>query len=667
MKPAARMAALAELLRYHNHRYYDLDDPEISDAAYDELYQELVALEARYPKLRDPQSPTQRVGGQVARNFKKHPHRAPMQSLSNIFTLEQWDEYNARIHRLLDQSTLESLEYLTELKLDGLSMSLTYAQGKLRTAATRGDGHIGEDVTENIRTLRSVPSHLRGSFPPFIEIRGEVILPLAGFHQLNAEQSAQGLKIFANPRNAAAGSIRQLDPEIVARRPLVFYAYGLGEATDYRPSTLWQFEADLSAWGFQNVPERALCRTRSEVLQFFGRIENARKTLPLEIDGIVLKLNRLDALDQAGSVAHHPRGMVAFKFSAKTETTRILAIEAQVGRTGAITPVAIVEPVTVSGVCVRRATLHNQDEIDRKGICVGDYVLIRRAGDVIPEVLSVLTELRTEPLTPYRLPTHCPACHALLQRGAQEVVLRCENADCPAQLKERLRHFVSKDALNVEGLGEKICDLLVDSQLVRSFDQLFELKPKQLLKLEGFAEKSANQLVAAIAQARSPRLERLIYALGIRHVGSQTAKILARHYPNLDALAQASAVDLCALHEIGPEVSASIVSYFRTPGRIRELYQLTRRLKLAPPPQAPRSAHAWNGKTFVITGTLNHLSRQQATQLIEELGGRVSSSVSKKTHYLLVGDQPGSKLDQATALGVQILEEDVFRVQAGMD
>jgi DNA ligase (NAD+) len=584
-----------------------------------------------------------------------------MLSLANALAEEEFLAFDERIHRILEVPDQKTLEYFTELKFDGLSMNLTYEKGHLVHAATRGDGETGEDVTQNVRTIRSIPLQLRAKNPPkLIEIRGEAILPIQDFEKLNREQEKKGQKLFANPRNAAAGSLRQLDPTITASRPLTLFAYGVGYVEGLKIQTMSAYEDLLTEWGFRVGQWREICPGKEAVLQFYKKIESLRNQLPFEIDGIVVKLNRLSDIDRAGYISRSPRGMLAFKYPPRQETTTIEDILVQVGRTGALTPVAIVSPVRLGGATVRRATLHNQDEIDRKDIRIGDRVVVQRAGDVIPEVVKVITDVRTGKEKKFKLPRHCPACHSPVERKEGEAVVRCTNRNCIAQVKERIRHLVMKDALNIEGLGEKIVDQLVDEGLVKTYPDIFKLTYEQVLQLEGFAEKSSSNLIEAIQTATTPELYRLIFGLGIRHVGERTAKILANHFGSLDPILKTTAEEFEQIHEIGPEVAKSLHQYFQDTQHRHELKQLLEFVRPQPPKR--RNAHdgagKLAGKTLVLTGTLPTLSRTDATHLIEEQGGKVSSSVSKKTDFVVAGEEAGSKLEKAKQLNVTVLNEE---------
>ncbi len=657
-----RIRELTALIHHHDFRYYVLDDPEISDAAYDALFRELQSLEKQYPDLRLSDSPTLRVGGKALSQFKKIKHRVPMLSLANALTGPEFLEFDQRVHRFLDRPETDTLEYYTELKFDGLSLNLTYENGKLAHAATRGDGEAGEDVTQNVRTIRSVPLKLRTKNPPqLIEIRGEVILPIEDFEKLNRQQLDSGQKAFANPRNAAAGSLRQLDPAITASRPLTLYCYGLGYASELALKTMAEYQDQLSEWGFRVGAYRRICQGADEVLKFYREIQEKRSHLPFEIDGIVVKLNRLRDIDLAGYIARSPRGMIAFKYPPRQETTTIEDIVVQVGRTGALTPVAQVTPVRIGGATVRRATLHNQDEIDRKDIRIGDRVIIQRAGDVIPEVVKVITDVRTGKEKKFNLPKFCPVCGSAVERKPDEAAVRCVSRNCVAQLKERIRHLASLDALNIEGLGDRIVEQLVDAGLVKNYADLFTLKYDQILELEGFAEKSTQKLLEAIERAKTPDLYRLIYGLGIRHVGEKTAKSLAKCFGSIEKLIEAQESDYELIHEIGVEISKSLVQYFSDSQNLKELRSLLRFVE----PKKPKNLHGETslklaGKTIVLTGTLPTLSRGEATRIIEENGGKTSSSVSKKTTFVLAGEEAGSKLEKAKALGVEVLSEEEF-------
>lgn len=654
---AKRIHELIDQIHHHDFLYYVMDDPKVTDAVYDTLFKELQTLEKDFPDLRRPDSPTQRVGGKVLDKFVKVKHQVPMLSLANAMTEEEFMDFNTRVHKLLDLSEGKAVEYLAELKFDGLSMSLTYENGRLVTAATRGDGETGEDVTHNIQTIREIPLRLKEKTPPkIIEIRGEIMLKIADFKKLNQQQEKNGDKVFANPRNAAAGSIRQLDPAVAASRPLTCFWYAMGKVDGWKFKTMSEYEETLQEWGFRISPLRAVCKSAKDVIAFYRKIEAMREKLPFEIDGVVVKLNSLNDIERAGYVSRSPRGMIAFKYPPRQESTTIEDIIVQVGRTGALTPVAMLAPINVSGVIVRRATLHNQDEIDRKDVRIGDRVIIQRAGDVIPEVVSVITDSRTGKEKKFLLPKKCPVCGTPAVRKEGEAVTRCPNLQCIAQVKERLLHFISRDALNVEGLGVKIVDQLVEEKMVKTYADLFRLKKEDFLKLEGFAEKSSQKLFDTIQNSVKPELYRFIYGLGIRHVGEATAKELANHFRSLEPMMKASQEEFEAIHEIGPEMARSLSEFFSSRDNREEVTEV---LKFVHPKNPPKISgpQKLTGKTLVLTGTLPSLSRSDATKLIEEQGGRVSSSVSKNTDYVVAGDEAGSKLDKAQQLGVPILDE----------
>ncbi len=674
MTPAAdlkRMHDLVTLIQEHDHRYYVLDDPKITDAEYDQLFRELQTLESKMPEEILPDSPTKRVGGKPADQFAKFQHRVPMLSLANAMSEEEFLAFDERVHRFLDRPASKRLEYWVELKFDGLSLSLVYEKGLFVAASTRGDGSVGEDVTANIRTIKSVPLKLKTSSPPDrIEIRAEGLLKIKDFEALNREQTEKDEKVFANPRNAAAGSIRQLDPGITASRPLSIFSYGFGEVKGKSFKTLSEYQDTLVSWGLPVAKWRQVVQGTDDVIAFYRRIEREREKLPFEIDGIVVKLNSTAEIEVAGTISRNPRGMVAFKYPPRQSTTVIESIEVQVGRTGALTPVAHVRPVQLGGATVKRATLHNQDEIDRKDIRVGDTVVIQRAGDVIPEVVSVVLEKRSGREKKFTIPDRCPVCGSKIEKSADEAVARCVNRTCVAQLKERLRHFVSKAAMDMDGLGERLIEFFVDEGLVKQSADLFRLKASDLLALEGFKEKLSEKIIAAIQGARKPELNSFLFALGIRHVGERVAKILARHFGNLDALMQAAhekadegevPSSLESIHEIGPEIAKSIAAFFRDKENRAEIQALLRYVTPSEVAKPRVGAQVLAGKTLVLTGTLPSLSRSEATAMIEEAGGRVSGSVSKKTDYVVAGADAGSKLDKAQQLAVTVLDEDGLR------
>jgi DNA ligase (NAD+) len=661
-----QMHEIASEIEKHDYQYYVLDQPIVTDAEYDQLFRQLQKLEAQHPDLTSPDSPTQRVGGKALDQFQKSKHGIPMLSLANALTEEEFTAFDERVHRFIDSPAETNLEYFAELKFDGLSINLTYENGTLVRAATRGDGETGEDVTQNIKTIRSIPLKLKTKSPPErIEIRGEIILSIKDFEKLNREQVKKEEKPFANPRNAAAGSLRQLDSKITASRPLTGFFYGLGEIVPGSsgftlPKTIAGFEELLEEWGFPVGKYKKICKGADDVLKFYQSIGEMREDLPYEIDGVVVKLNAFNQQQIAGFVARSPRGMIAFKFPPKKSTTLVEDIQVQVGRTGALTPVAIVTPVSVGGVWVKRATLHNQDEIDRKDIRIGDHVVIQRAGDVIPEVVEVLKDKRRGDERKFRIPDQCPVCGSKAIRPEGEAVTRCSGRNCIAKLKERVRHFAQKDALNIDGLGDRIVEQLVDAGLVKHLHDLYTLEFDDVLGLEGFADKSAHNLLNAIDASRSPELYRLIFGLGIRHIGETTAKLLAQKFKSLTKLRNTTAEQLMEVDGVGSEMANSLVEHFSHPEVNDEMDELLNRITPIEP-KASTLPQLFAGKVFVLTGTLPTMDRGEATKIIEDHGGKVSSSVSKKTDYVLAGEEAGSKLEKARTLGVKILDENEFR------
>ena len=668
---AARAAALRAEIARHDHAYYVLDAPTIPDAEYDRLFRELQAIERAYPALRSADSPTQRVGGKALAQFATVRHRVPMLSISTETDTEASGAFafDARVRRALGLDEDDAaVAYAAELKFDGLAISLRYEDGVLVQAATRGDGETGEDVTSNVRTVKAIPLRLLGEAPPVLEVRGEIYLRRDDFERLNARQAEAGEKIFVNPRNAAAGSIRQLDPGIAARRPLSFYAYGLGEVAGWTlPATHTEVLDALAAFGLPVCGHRAQVRGAEGLAAFHARIGALRDTLPFDIDGVVYKVDALALQQQLGFVTREPRWAVAHKYPAQEAVTLLRDIEVQVGRTGALTPVARLEPIFVGGVTVTNATLHNQDEIDRKDVRIGDWVIVRRAGDVIPEVVAPILERRGDELPRFvlldRFPT-CPVCGSHVVRGEDEAVARCTGGlFCPAQRKQALLHFAGRRAMDIEGLGDKLVDQLVDAAIVKTPVDLYRLGVLALANLERMGEKSAQNLLMAIEKSRGTTLARFIFSLGIRNVGEATARDLARHFGNLDALVAADADALQQVPDVGPIVAQCIAEFFAEPHN-REVIEQLRAAGVHWAEGEPQGtvAGALAGKTFVLTGTLPTLSRDEAKARIEARGGKVAGSVSKKTHYVVAGAEAGSKLDKAQALGLAILDEDGLRV-----
>jgi DNA ligase (NAD+) len=663
-----RARQLREELERHNYAYYVLDAPTIPDAEWDAMFRELQALEARYPALATPDSPTQRVGGPPRADLPEVRHAVPMLSLNNAFSDEEVIAFDERVREALAKANLggDAVEYACELKFDGLAINLRYESGLLVAAATRGDGAVGEDVTPNVRTIHAVPLKLNTARPPAVlEARGEVLMFKRDLERLNERQRARGEKEFANPRNAAAGALRQLDPKVTAQRRLHFFAYGLGELRGAEePATHAQALDWLASLGLPVNDERAVVRGVDGLLAFYRRAQRRRPELPYDIDGVVYKVNS-HALQRAlGFVTRAPRFALAHKFPAQEATTQVLDIEVQVGRTGALTPVARLAPVQVGGVTVTSATLHNEDEVRRKDIRIGDTVIVRRAGDVIPEVVAVVPERRPAHTRQFRMPTKCPVCGSAVERPADEAIARCTGGlFCPAQRKQALLHFAGRHALDIEGLGEKLVDQLVDAGLVRTPADLFRLDLPTLAQLERMGEKSAANLLAAIDKARSTTLERFIYALGIRHVGESTARDLARHFGSLDALLEADEAALLEVPGVGPVVAASIANFFAEPHNREVIAQLRASGVRWPAAAAARRAAAGplSGKTLVLTGTLPTWTRDEARARIEAAGGKVAASVSKKTDYVVAGSDAGSKLEKAKALGVAVIDEDGLR------
>ncbi|HEX2494807.1 MAG TPA: NAD-dependent DNA ligase LigA [Steroidobacter sp.] len=658
---AARVRELRALIEHHNYRYYVLDDPETSDAEYDRLLHELKALEEQYPDLITPDSPTQRVGGAPVSELDEVVHRKPMLSLDNAFSDEDLINFDRRARERLEG--VDELEYAAEPKLDGLAVSFRYEAGRLVQAATRGDGLRGEDVTHNVRTIKCVPMELRGTAPAVLEVRGEVFMPTAGFKAMNQRALERGEKVFVNPRNAAAGSIRQLDPRLASSRPLDVFFYGLGETDGWtRPSRHTETLQQLREWGLKVSPLTRAVRGVQGCLEYYRRVGERRATLPYEIDGVVYKLNLYSQQRELGFVARAPRWAIAHKFPAHEENTIVRGVEFQVGRTGALTPVARLEPVFVGGVTVSNATLHNMDEVRRKDVRIGDTVVVRRAGDVIPEVVKVIKERRAHSARIVELPPKCPVCGSDVEREEGEAIARCTGGlFCAAQRKESLRHFAGRRAMDIDGLGTKIIDQLVDNGMVRSPADLYQLRLEQLANLERMGEKSARKLINAIESSESTTLERFLYALGIRDIGEATAAALAQHFGDLEILQHASEEQIQEVPDIGPVAAAHVHTFFRQ-AHNRKVIEELRASGVHWPVRQRRSngEGPLSGKTFVITGTLESMSRDEASDRITALGGKVSSSVSKKTSYLLVGSDAGSKLKKAQELNVPILDEAAF-------
>jgi DNA ligase (NAD+) len=656
----SRINSLRDEIRRHEHLYYVLDTPELTDADFDRLMQELKRLEAAHPELITPDSPTQRVGGKPREGFVKVEHSRPMLSLDNAYNEQELRDWDRRVRELAGS---DKIEYVCEFKLDGMSLALTYEEGRLRRGVTRGDGSVGEDVTSNVRTMRSVPLSISAAVlkktgvPETFEVRGEVIMPLAAFERMNEEQERQDLRKFANPRNAAAGTIRVLEPNIVAGRRLDFYAYFLLVNGRYYPEKHSDALKALHALGFKVNTNHIVAAGLDQVLEFIAQGERIREKLGYEIDGIVIKVNSMRAQDRLGFTGKAPRWAIAYKYAARNGITRIEDIVPQVGRTGKLTPVAWLKPVPIGGTMVKRATLHNMDEIERLGVKIGDWVMVERGGDVIPKVVSVLED-KDHPRghRKFHMPERCPVCNSHVARVEGEADHRCVNANCPAKLRESILHFAARSVMNIEGMGESLVNQLADRGLVKNVADIYELTKDKLLTLERIGDKSAENLLTEIEQSRKLPLERVIFGLGIRFVGERTAEFLAEHFGSMDDLMKASVEQLEEVNEVGPRIAASIHEFFAEPHNI----ELVKRLK----------AHGLNfqgvkkvrgtalaGKTFVLTGTLPNYSRDAAKKMIEDAGGKVSGSVSRKTDYVVAGADAGSKLDKARELGVAVIDE----------
>ncbi len=660
LKAEAEIESLRQAINEHNYRYHVLDDPVILDAEYDKLFQQLKALEAAHPELITTTSPTQRVGAAPLAAFQSVQHNVPMLSIDNAFTEEDMVAFDKRITERLHLH--HPIEYCCEPKMDGLAISLRYVEGRLTQAATRGDGVTGEDVTENIKTIKMIPLVLRGQHhPTILDVRGEIFISKKGFEALNREAEETGSKVFANPRNAAAGSIRQLDPRIAAKRPLEIYCYGIGVCEGIiLPETQYGILQQLSDWGMRVSPLIRVAKGAAACFQYYQEIEAKRDSLPYEIDGVVYKVNSLSAQEKLGFLSRAPRWAIAHKFQAEEATTLIEDVDFQVGRTGALTPVARLKPVSVHGVTVSNATLHNMDEIKRKDIRIGDTVIVRRAGDVIPEVASVITAKRPKQAKEIILPKHCPVCHALVELIEGEAIARCTGGlFCTAQQKETIRHFASRRAMDIEGLGDKLVNQLVDVGLISTIADIYHLKQSALADLERMGEKSAFNLLEQIEHSKKTTFPRFLYALGIREVGEATAKQLAIHFKTLPDLEKATQADLEQVPDIGPVVAEHIAHFFKQ-AHNRDVIQAL--LKAGITWETPKDAHhlPLAGKTFVITGTLNSLSRDEAKAALEKQGAKVTDSVSKKTSYLVLGAEPGSKYEKAKALGITILDEEAL-------
>ncbi len=655
-----RHTELCQEINRHNRLYYSQDQPEISDAEYDSLFRELLGIEAEYPELITPESPSQRVGTPASKKFAPVEHIIPMLSLKNAKNAEEFHDFDTSIRKNFLARNAD-LEYVCEMKLDGVAIELTYEDGKLFRASTRGDGFVGEDITENIKTIDDIPHTLTAPYPELIDVRGEIYINLADFQALNRAQEDAGDKTFANPRNAAAGSLRQIDAKVTAQRPLRIFCYGVGRMQGLETASQFETLQLLARLGLRvNLRETTCSSGAEEVINIFCQFQDRRDTLPFEIDGVVVKVNEITLQEELGMVSRSPRWAIALKFPPRQEQTIVEGISLQVGRTGAITPVAHLKPVTVSGVTVSRASLHNWDEIERLDLRIGDHVVVERAGDVIPDVVKVLTEKRTgnERLIP--LPTECPECSTPVHKNPDEVVPRCSNPHCPAQTIERMKHFVSRDAMDIEGLGEKQLVQLINCSKITDVADLYLLSKEDMCAMERMGDALAEKLILAIAASKNQPLSKLLFGLGVRHVGRNTAKILARRFASLDELAKCTTDQLIAIHEIGDKVARSIVDYFANPGKILLLEKL-HQAGVQPQEEAVvQQGGPLTGKTFVITGSLSKWSRKEAEELVEKAGGRAAGSVSKKTDYVLAGENAGSKLAKAEKLGVEVVDEETF-------
>ncbi|MGA2261515.1 MAG: NAD-dependent DNA ligase LigA [Acidobacteriota bacterium] len=660
---AARIAELRKEIEYHNYRYYVENDPTISDEEYDRMFRELRELEREHPELASADSPTQRVGASPQERFQKVEHLRPMLSLANAFDEEELRAFERRVRNLLET---DDVDFVTELKIDGNAVALTYEDGMLVRGATRGNGLVGEEVTSNLKTIRAIPLRLRANrdYPPRLEVRGEAYLPISAFNRINEEREAAKENVFANPRNAAAGALRQLDPRITAARPLAFFAYAIGYIEGVELRTQLEVLEQLRGWGFPVNLNHRHQDTIEDVVQFCREWQEKRDSLDYEIDGVVVKVNRLDYQERLGFVSRDPRWAVAYKFPGKLATTRLLKIDINVGRTGALNPYAILEPVQLAGVTIRTATLHNEDDIRRKDIREGDLVIVKRAGDVIPQVVGPVREKRTGEEREFHYPNTCPACQEPVARQEGEAMAYCRNPRCPAQRLESLIHFVSQGAMDIRGLGPQTIEKLLDLNLISDAADLYDLTGEQIARLPNFKEKSIGNLLASIEQSKSQPFGRVLFSLGIRHVGEGIAELLASAFGSMEPLMAATEEQISAVQGIGPEIARSVRDYFD----VEENRNLIQRLKAAGL-QFTLSADAalrggpFVGMTFVITGTLPSLSRKEASEFIEKHGGKVIASVSSKTSYLVVGADPGSKLSKARELGVaQLTEEDLLKL-----
>lgn len=657
---------LRDQIRYHDYRYHVLNQPEISDKEYDDLLNKLKALENAHPDLVTPDSPTQRVGGEPLKGFKTARHKVRMLSLDNTYSFDELKEWDERVRKGLPRA--EKVRYVAELKIDGVSISLTYEKGALAIGATRGDGETGEDVTLNLKTIPSIPlkllDHPSGSVPETLEVRGEVYMSKKDFEELNRLRAGEGEVLFANPRNSAAGSLKLLDPRLVAGRNLTCFIHSFGILEKGRtPEGQWEFLEQAKKWGFRVNPASKLCADLDEVVQFCGKWQEKRDSLDYEIDGIVVKVDSFDQQKRLGFTLKSPRWACAYKFPAKQATTRLKDIKVQVGRTGVITPVAELEPVECAGVIIRHATLHNFDEIERLGVRIGDKVVIERAGEVIPKIIKAVESVRAGREKAFKIPAKCPACGGrITKEKEQEVAYRCVNPSCPAQLERGLVHFASRGAMDIEGMGEAAVEQLTNNRMLKSFADIYFLRKEDLLKLELYKDKKAQNLLDAIEESKRQPLSRLLFALGIRHVGEKAAFVLAQRFNAMDRIMSAKKEDFDAIHEIGSVMAEAMEEFFRQEGTRRLIAKLKKAgVNMSEPKTASASSRALGGKTFVFTGELSGFSRQEAERLVRELGGNASSSVSVQTDFVVAGQKPGSKYDRAKKLGVKVIDEKEFK------
>ncbi|MGR6117641.1 NAD-dependent DNA ligase LigA [Aeribacillus composti] len=650
-----RVKELHKLLNQYNYEYHVLDNPSVPDAEYDRLMRELIELEEQYPELKTPDSPSQRVGGAVLDAFRKVEHRVPMLSLANAFNEQDLRDFDRRVRQAVGD-----VEYVVELKIDGLAVSLRYENGLFVQGSTRGDGTTGEDITENLKTIRSIPLRLKKNLS--IEVRGEAFMPKASFEKLNEERIAKGEVPFANPRNAAAGSLRQLDPKIAAKRNLDIFVYNIAELGDTGVSSHSEGLDLLDELGFKTNHERRKCKNIDEVIELLDQLLEKRSQLPYDIDGVVIKVDSLRQQEALGATAKSPRWAIAYKFPAEEVVTKLLDIELAVGRTGVITPTAILEPVKVAGTTVKRASLHNEDLIREKDIKLGDFVVVKKAGDIIPEIVNVLVDRRTGNEQDFRMPSHCPECNSELVRLEGEVALRCINPKCPAQIREGLIHFVSRNAMNIEGLGERVITQLFKEGLIQDVADLYKLTKPQLLQLERMGEKSTDNLLHAIERSKENSLERLLFGLGIRYVGEKAAKILAEHFETMERLQSATREQLINIPEIGEKMADSIATFFEQP-EVKELIEELKSFGVNMTYKGPKRTNSdegdsyFAGKTIVLTGKLAEMSRNEAKEQIEARGGKVTGSVSKKTDLVIAGEDAGSKLAKARELNIEVWDE----------